>query len=155
NRMEVMADRNASAMTERFWFQVTISREFVGSTLPVNSVVKRAGFALRDARLPAFGDAGSARIAGSDLADGITPSSRTLSSNSRTTGICTRTSERERRTTMAAHKNRPPHIPKLRLSGRLDVRGTRGTVAGSTIRALLVRIADAIPASLPCWSAAS
>src|SRR5437870_2926511 len=71
NKMEVMTDRNASAMTERFWFQVTISREFAGSALPVNSVVKRAGFALRDARLPAFGDAGSARIAGSALADGI------------------------------------------------------------------------------------
>src|SRR5881397_1851927 len=75
NRMEVIVDRNASAMTECFWFQVTISREFVGSKLPVNSVVKRAGFALLDGLL-GFDDAGSARIAGSALADGMTPSSR-------------------------------------------------------------------------------
>src|SRR5213593_2122673 len=67
NRMEAMTDRNASAMTERFWFQVTISRQFV--VLSPRSVVF-AAFALPNVGLPAFDDAGSARIAGSALADG-------------------------------------------------------------------------------------
>src|ERR1051326_9490133 len=153
--MEVMTDRNASAVTERFLFQVTISREFGGSALPPVVVLKRAAFALPDPRLLALDDAGSARVAGSALADGITPSSRTLRSTSRAPGTCTRTSDRERRTTMAAPKSRPEHIPKPRFSGRLGIRGKRGAVAGSPIRALLVRIANARLASLPCWSAAS
>src|ERR1051326_7094491 len=60
NRMEVMTDRNASAITERFWFQVTISREFGGSALPpVSMVFNRAAVVLPDPRRMAPDDAGS------------------------------------------------------------------------------------------------